>query len=69
MYVLVLIWCAGAVGHTCNPIMMPQYYSKDDCSLVGTRSIQDEPGIRRFFCLRKDKEVPLPKPRPSIGDR
>jgi len=65
MYVLVLIWCAGAVGNTCNPIMMPQYYSKIDCNAVGTRSIQDEPGIRRFFCLKKDKEtIPLPRERP-----
>ena len=53
-WVLVLLWCASA-NQYCVPVVMPAFYTKTDCPLVGKKAIGDAK-YPRYFCISKTVE-------------
>ena len=51
-WVLVLLWCSTQY---CVPVVMPSFYTKHDCPVVGKKAIGDGK-FTKYFCVQKTVE-------------
>jgi hypothetical protein len=51
-WILVLLWCSSVNLQYCVPVVMPAFYSKMECPIVGKKATGDGK-FTKFICVQK----------------